>query len=237
MIQAGRDGPATSATRPARNHFRPMQLRLPVLTLAIAAGALLTHFSAAWGGALEFNRSAIARGEGWRFVTAHLTHFDLNHLGWDLAVFVLLGSICEQSSRRRLAAGLILASVAIPAAIWCGQPQFTSYRGLSGLDCALFGIFTGTLLQRRDPIANLVGLLGLLGVVAKCSAELSTGVTLFAAGTTYAPVPLSHLVGTAAGLISTRWFAPADHPPAPRARAPLTFPRQKSCSPNPRPCP
>ncbi len=214
-----------------------MNFRLPIVTLSIAASAFMAHLTPVLAGALEFNRAAIAQREGWRFITAHLTHFDLNHLVWDVAVFVLLGTLCEQSSRRRLAAGLILASVTITAAIWWWQPQFTSYRGLSGLDCALFGIFTGTLLQRRDPIANLVGALGLLGVVAKCRAELSTGVTLFAAGATYAPVPLSHLVGAAAGLISSRWFVTSERPPTPRTRAPLTFLRQKSCSPNPRPCP
>jgi len=234
--RGGQDGPATRATRPARHYFYAMKLRLPVLTLAIAVVALIAKGSPALGGALEFNRAAIAQGECWRFVTAHLTHFDLNHLVWDLAVFVLLGSICEQSSRRRLAAGLVLASVTIPAAIWWWQPQFTSYRGISGLDCALFGIFIGTLLQRREPIAKFVGTLGLLGMFAKCGAELSTGVTLFATGASYAPVPLSHVVGAAAGLISSRWGVTGEHPWAKRPRAPFTFLHRKSCSPNPRPC-
>lgn len=207
-----------------------------MVTLSIAAFAVLAQLAPVLAGALEFNRAAIAQGEAWRFVTAHLTHFDRNHLAWDLAVFVLLGSICEQSSRRRLAAGLGLASVAITAAVWWWQPQFTTYRGLSGLDCALFGIFTGTLLQRRDLIARFVGSLGLLGVAAKCGVELSTGDTLFATGATYAPVPLSHLVGAAAGLISSRWLVPAEGPPVKHRCEPLTSLRRKSCSPNPQPC-
>lgn len=217
------------ATHPARSHFYTMKHRLPVLTLAIAALAILAQLSPAVTAALEFSRAAIAQGEWWRFVTTHLTHFDANHLGWDAAVFLLLGAVCERESRQRFIAGLALASVGISAAVWFWQPHFELYRGLSGLDCALFGLFAGSLLRKSERAAKLLGALGLAGVVAKCGAELAIGATLFATGSGYAPVPLAHVVGAIAGV----WVAVG---PTLVAEPPPTSLRQKSCSPDPRPC-
>ncbi len=231
VTRAGQDGPATSATRPARN-FLSMKHRSPWFTLALAALAIATHFSPAATAALEFTREAIARGEWWRFATAHLTHFDANHLWWDVAVFVVVGGLCERESRARFACGLVTASIAITLAVWTWQPQFASYRGLSGLDCALFGVFASDLLQHRERAVKFVGALGLAGVAAKCGAELATGSTLFATGGSYVPVPLAHLVGAAAGWLTAWWAArwPV------QATSELTFRRQKSYSPDPRLC-
>src|SRR5688500_17462244 len=110
-------------------------------------------------------------------------------------MLVVLGAICERESRLRTAIALAIASIAIPAAVWWWQPQFDTYRGLSGLDCALFGLFA-TLLLRRDRVApKIVGAVALFGVVAKCAFEIATGSSAFADGVGYSPVPLAHLIG------------------------------------------
>lgn len=187
-----------------------MLKRLPLLTLALTTVAVAVHVApgaAAW---LQYDRGALLRGEWWRVLSAHLTHFDANHLVWDTGVLLLLGWVCECESRARTTAALSLSAPAIAAALWWWQPEFAVYRGLSGLDSALFGLLAGTLLHRPQIIARIAGLLALLVVCIKCGCEVRTGATLFASGDGYAPVPLAHLVGVVAGLLSAgrapRWL-------------------------------
>lgn len=179
-----------------------MKIRLPWLTVAIAVTAVALHLlpsTAAW---LQFDRTALAHGELWRLFTAHLVHFGGNHLAWDVAVFAALGFACERQSRTRCALALAFAAATITPAVWFAQPHFTFYRGLSGLDCALFGLLAASLLRPRQPPATALGLLSLAGFAAKCLFELTTAHTVFAAGTGYSPVPLAHLVGLLAGCLA-----------------------------------
>jgi rhomboid family GlyGly-CTERM serine protease len=181
--------------------------RAPCLTLALAGFACLVHASPALTAALEFNRAALNEGgQLWRLVTAHFTHFGVNHLAWDVAALLILGSMAERDDRRRVASTLTTAAIAIGVGVWAWQPQFGSYRGLSGLDSALFGLVCGKLIadgrRARHGFSIALGALALTGFALKCGAELAGGATIFAAGATddYAPVPLAHLIGLAVGL-------------------------------------
>ena len=180
-----------------------MPRSLPVLTLLLAAISVGVYLlPAGVTSALQFDRQALASGELWRLATAHLTHFDANHLAWDVGALLALGSICERASRSRTAITLGLASVTICVAVWVFQPQFESYRGLSGLDSALFGLFASSLIQQRRRAPVMLGVIALLGVLAKSIFEMTTGTTAFALGIGYSPVPLAHLVGVASGIAS-----------------------------------
>jgi rhomboid family GlyGly-CTERM serine protease len=149
---------------------------------------------------LQFDREALAAGQWWRLVTAHLTHFDANHLAWDVGMLVALGAVCEAISRRGVMIALGLASVAITAAVWAWQPHFETYRGLSGLDCALFGLFATWLIRQPSRQSAWLGIIALLGVGAKSAFEINTGTPMFASGSGYSPVPLAHLVGAISGI-------------------------------------
>lgn len=201
-----------------------MKPRIAFLTMGIAVAALAVHWVPPAGEALQFDRTAVAAGQWWRLVTAHLTHFDLNHLLWDVGVLLVLGTLCERQSGRHSAAALAVAAPAITSLVWLCQPQFETYRGLSGLDCALFGLFAGGLVRRREPLARFTGAIAILGVLGKSALEMSTRTTVFATGAGYAPVPLAHLTGAGIG------FA------VPWAAAAFTSRRRKSGSPDPRPC-
>lgn len=168
---------------------------------------------------LQFERSALALGEWWRIVTGHLTHFDANHLAWDVGALLVLGTLCETASRRRTAMALGLASVAISAAVWAFQPQFESYRGLSGLDSALFALFATSLIEQRRHAPVLLGVVALFGVLAKCVFEIATGTPAFASGDGYSPVPLAHLVGVLCGSVAVL-ICPirSEHRPGPQSR-------------------
>lgn len=204
-----------------------MKTPLPLATLALASLAIVAQAIPGAATALEYSRDATAAGEWWRFITAHWVHFDANHLRWDVVVFTALGAVCETQDRTRFGIAIALAAPAITFGLWLWQPQFSTYRGLSGVDCALFGLFAGLLLHHQGSLARLAGWTGLLGAAGKTGFELTNGTTLFADGIGYAPVPLAHLIGFAAGLVA------ACLPTGAR----LTSLRQTTGSSSPQPCP
>ncbi len=180
----------------------------PVVTLALAACAVAVFALPGATTACEYDRSALARGEIWRALTGHVAHFDFSHLAWDVATLVGLGVATERESRVQTAVALLAAAIAVSAALWVFQPAFETYRGLSGLDCALGGLVAGNLLRRTARAARLCGAVILCFVAGKCAYELHAATPLFAHAGGYAPAPLAHLVGFAAG-VGTALLAPA----------------------------
>src|SRR5690606_34663144 len=109
----------------------------------------------------------------WRLLTAHFAHFGADHLTWDVAALVILGSMAERDERRRFALTLAAAAFAIGVGVWAWQPQFETYRGLSGLDSALFGLVCARLVAEgwrvRHGFSIALGTLALVGFALKCS--------------------------------------------------------------------
>ena len=178
--------------------------RIPWFTLGFSALAVAVHCVPALTLGWQFDRAAIAHGQIWRFFTAHLTHFGSDHLRWDLLAFLILGALAERISRSAFLATLALSAAFITLGVWIAQPQFLTYRGLSGIDCALFGLVVTDLLvvgrRERHGFSLAVGGLTLVGFAAKCVFELATGDTVFVESTNaFAPVPLAHLLGFIAG--------------------------------------
>lgn len=176
------------------------------LTLALAAPALLLAGWPAATAQLEYDRERIAAGETWRLVTCHWTHWTWNQTLLDLAGFAVPLLLCLGASRRRTGWALGASCVAIPSAVWIGLPEMVRYRGLSGLDSALFVLLGLLLLKRpavrRDPrLAWAVGL-ALTCFAAKVAFEIASGTTAFADDATFVPVPLAHLVGAACGALA-----------------------------------
>lgn len=181
-----------------------MPRRLPLLTAALTLLALATWAIPGAATALQYDRTALASGELWRAVTGHCTHWSIDHLTWDLIVFAVFGALVEHHSRRRFASLIAGSALAISAAVWLLAPQLTHYRGLSGLDSALFAAFFAQLLRdawgERSLLQAIVPALALLGFVGKSVYELTTGATLFVAPTAaFTAVPLAHLVGAVVG--------------------------------------
>ena len=121
--------------------------RIPCITLALAAIALICGAMPTLADGLEFSREAFARGEIWRLFTAHFVHFGGAHLRWDVLALLLLGSMAEWKSRRDWVAAVVVSAPAIVLAVWWALPQFAVYRGLSGIDCAAYGVVAGHLLR------------------------------------------------------------------------------------------
>ena len=179
--------------------------RVPV-TLAVGLAALLIAMVPSAGDWLQFHRTSIACGEVWRLATCHLTHWNAEHLQWDLLMFVVLGAAyasCE--IRARCGGAWPMAASVVTGLVWCFFPEMPAYRGLSGIDTALFTLLAVELVRdaRRDgnrAIALAAG--GLLaGFAAKTLYEAATGQTFFvdqdAAG--FAPLVWDHLAAAIVG--------------------------------------
>ena len=187
--------------------LRAAARRIPCGTLLLAAVAIGLQFSPSMCGPLQYDRAAIQGGEWWRVITCHLTHTSFDHLVWDVGTLLLLGWLCELENRRRWAICVGLSAIGIPAAIWWLLPELQTYRGLSGIDSALFvlvavNVLLRSLREESRTSAVVAGLL-LTGFVAKTCYELATGVTLFVDSVTagMTPIPLAHVVGAVVGLV------------------------------------
>lgn len=209
-----------------------MKLRIPWLTLALGALAVTLPSipgAASW---LELNRHA-PTGEAWRWGTAHLVHFNASHLAWDTVALLLLGTWVESVSRRGFVITVALSALAISAAVWWWQPELVTYRGLSGVDSALFGFVSRHLLaiarDRHDRWLGATAITAATLFLAKTGFELISNQTLFVASTgAFVPVPLAHLVGLVCGAVTqiatSRRIATTRAPNPARARlAPATI--------------
>ena len=191
----------------ARDWTRPKHgvlATVAVVILACVAAASPT-LTAAW----ELDREAVAAGEVWRIFSGHLTHWNVDHLFWDAATFMALSLTCIARSPRQTAVCVIGSAVAISAVVLVGHPDVAVYRGLSGVDSALFALLAGSVAleakRDRNPLLQWIAATMLLGFLAKTTYEIVTGATLFvdsdAAG--FIPLASSHAAGAAVGLLVT----------------------------------
>ena len=185
---------------PGLNRHPPARRLLPALGLA-AIPVLLALFPDS-GALLQWMR---AGGGLLRGLSSHWVHWSASHLFWSGGTFLLLSIVAAREDPQRFFRCIAAASFAVSAAVWLGT-TLDCYRGLSGIDSALFTMLAARRLQsahrdgdRRQSIA--MGLLLLL-FAAKLVFECATGGALFVdGGTTMRPVPAAHAAGGAAGLL------------------------------------
>ncbi|MBL9161961.1 MAG: rhombosortase [Planctomycetaceae bacterium] len=181
-----------------------------LVLLALLGMAVVAWATPLAGEAWEYDREAILDGEWSRLLTGHLTHWNVDHLFWDAATFLLLGIACVWRSVGRTVATLLGATTAISAALLLFQPQVATYRGMSGLDSALFTLLAAMIWRqsRRDGRWKLGAAAVTAGAafLAKAAYESATGTTLFvdssAAG--FVPLASAHLIGGAVGGLGGR---------------------------------
>lgn len=173
--------------------------RVPWLTVTTASLTLLLA-GASLGGFAQYDRAAILRGEVWRLVTGHFSHWSASHLGYDLFAFVILGAICERRERRLFAATVVATALIVSLFLLAFRPDVETYRGLSAIDSALWMGAVFDLGERQLPLAVALASLFL----AKVMIESRSG-ALFVDGMTVLPVV--HLLGAAVGLIMAAWRA------------------------------
>ena len=133
-------------------------------------------------------------GPVWQFLTCHFTHWTYEQLAWDAVAFLALGAACARRHRAAFHATLLTSAVLVPLAVLVFAPEVIAYRGLSGLDSALFVLLL--LLEARK---NKVVAVCAIAFIAKITYEMLTGATVFAGNVT--PVPVAHIAGAASALL------------------------------------
>jgi rhomboid family GlyGly-CTERM serine protease len=173
----------------------------PVVTLMMAAAALLIQFSgnAAW--VLVFDRASILHGEVWRLWTGNVVHFRVNHLLWNLAVFVPAGIWIERLEPRQARTLLIGTPLLIGLAVLLLDPSLQRYAGLSGAASGLLVLLALRQLEGGGS-ARWIWWTVLLLVVVKVTVELVGERAIFAQFDDMAirVVPLAHVVGILAAV-------------------------------------
>ena len=129
-------------------------------------------------------------------------------------MFAVLGVVAERRDRAAFLRCTAGAAALISAGLWLFRPDVTHYRGLSGIDSALFvmtamAACADALASGRRRTAAIAGVVLALFAV-KTLWELTTGSALFvdAAAAGFEPIPLAHALGAAAdaaaGLLARR---------------------------------
>ena len=201
--------------------FKKAARRVPSASLFLASLAIVIYSFPALAEALQYDRLAIEGGELWRLVTGHWTHWTLDHLLWDVAVFFGLGVACEPRNRWRFVLCVAAATFLIPATVFVFAPGIGIYRGLSGLDSALFSllavsVFLEKLEQRQWGWVG-VGVGFIVAFMAKTAFEVTTGDTVFvSASPGIAAVPLAHAMGAMVGIVAS--LAPYVSNSSPKSR-------------------
>ena len=123
--------------------------RIPYVSLLMGVAALIIHVCHPVRPHLIYMREAVDGYEWWRILTCHLVHLNADHLLWSGVTFLILGSLCELIDRKVYSGVLLLSAVFIPLGIRIGMPALDVYGGLSGLDCAIYGLLAVWFVKRE----------------------------------------------------------------------------------------
>ena len=176
-----------------------------LVALPLVAVLLAMPQTQAWTAALQYDRAGVMDGQWYRLLTCHLTHWSFDHLSWDVVPFLGIGAACLLRPVKAFWTTLLVATITITLAVHVATPLET-YRGLSGIDSALFGLLAIGLLKdafrTRDRTRLLLVGFGILAFGAKTISECLTGTAVFAdsASAGFVAVPLAHAVGFGVGL-------------------------------------
>ena len=163
--------------------------------VVLLAAVLIAGFDA--DSLLRYERTAIGRGEAWRFVSGHFAHLGTPHLAMNAAGLVLVWLLVGHSAAWWQWLLVLSATIAgIDAAFWWFEPQLEWYVGLSGV---LHGLLVFGLLCSWET-GKLENTLLLIALVAKLGYEQLAGPLPGSAETAQGPVVVNaHLYGAIAG--------------------------------------
>lgn len=120
-------------------------------------------------------------------------------------MFLILGVICERLHRTSFIACIAVGAVLVPLASMAASPELSYYRGLSGLDSALFvllAVLVIRMYRKQDRLATLAAKVGLGAFALKTAYECATSAIIFVQPeSSFTPVPIAHLVGGMIGLV------------------------------------
>jgi len=177
--------------------------RLPWIT-ATVVGLSVAAFVIGFDPSFEFRLVPHTIVSPLSVFTCHLAHYSPSHLVWSLGAFALLGAVCESRDRVRFFLCLITSAIAIPVALSVLQPALHRYRGISGIDSALFFLLAVSVVRTEAPTRPLLARAAIVlmaAFVAKMLFEQLTQSAVFAnsAAANFVPAPIAHITGAFIG--------------------------------------
>lgn len=154
---------------------------------------------------LSYQSDLIAAGEWWRLFSGQLLHFELSHLGLNVAgIWVMYLLFAEHAASWRYAILIGTLTLLIGIAMYYFAPSMQYYVGFSAV---LYGIFAwGACLDIQRKIR--LGYLLLVGMVAKVSWEMWQGPIAIGAADTSGLAVAAHFWGVVSGIIvALAWIA------------------------------
>ncbi len=163
-------------------------------------------FSSDWLTELcQYDRNGLEKGELWRLISGNFAHWSGEHLFWDLLVFAFLGMIVSIRDKLHFPILLILSSIAISSSVYFIHPSMQLYRGLSGIDSALFTYFAISFiyssLKKNNYYIAITGMSLMLILAAKTIFEINSGTNLFVSSVNFVPVVTTHIAGISSGVL------------------------------------
>ena len=183
-----------------------MGINLQIITLFILF-LIIELCSCMWASALQYNRTAIiGHWQIWRLLSGHFTHWDYEHLFWDASAFLIASFLLYRVSLFQFIFVLLFSLLFISLWILLLNPAVELYRGLSGLDVALFFFLSLSVifssLKKRRYTGMSAGMMFLSFLIMKLGYEFFSGKMLFVRDLTGNKLLLSaHLAGAVAGTV------------------------------------
>jgi rhomboid family GlyGly-CTERM serine protease len=157
---------------------------------------------------MRYDRTALAAGQWWRLLSAHIVHLDFGHAALNSLGLVLMWALFARDYRPRQWLAIVLtAMAAIDAGLWLRDSTVAWYVGSSG---ALHGVMAaGTLAHLRR--GDLDGWILAVFIVVKLAYEQFAGALPFT--DSHAGVVVdAHLYGAIGGLSIAACLRPRTEP-------------------------
>ncbi|MCH6257045.1 rhombosortase [Puniceicoccaceae bacterium K14] len=180
--------------------------KLPYFTLGLAGLSTLIQIFPAFQHLFQWDRTAIAEGEIWRIVTGHLSHWTPSHFAWDLIVFIILGLILEQRSRKTLILST-LTTIALSHIALSYFSEYIHYRGLSAIDTAFFAhgllLWASHSFRSRNIASGTLSLIAFIGMILKTIIELRHPDPIFSSslGQGINVATITHIAGLSSAIL------------------------------------
>lgn len=170
-------------------HGLGLAIGLALLLLPLAGGGTL---AASW----RYERTAVAAGEWWRLLSAHIVHLDARHALLNAAGFALVWALFARTYRPlHWTIGIALIVTVIDAGFWFFSPGLQWYVGASALLHGLFACGIIAMIRHRETS----GWAAAAVLVIKIAWEQWQGPLPFTPGPV---VTDSHLYGAIGGLLA-----------------------------------
>jgi hypothetical protein len=192
----------------------PAVLWIPLL---LCAASVLIHYSDGLSEALQYDRgSIIHKYQLHRLVSSHFCHWTLRHMGYDTFFFGLLSLLYfvfhqgSSSGIRYYGIYILALSLGIGGVVHFLYPKIIYYRGLSGLDWGLYGIFAIQLWRLRHWFWKSGAFLMIVLFGIKLGLQIKSGQSMFVGdmGPGVVNMPGVHAAGLIGGILLAALLKP-----------------------------